>query len=318
MIFALVCALALGGAALAGASTGEPVGETTAQRIDKTHQQLSHTVTHSAQWLDNFFDDELSSAEDNHTRLRLKFSIFKQSSEDVGISTDFDLRLALPKMENRLLLMVSGNPDTDENLDDSPLDEAKRRFEERDKTNLNLALRFFPKMEALSNASLDGGLSFRKLVPAPYLGARYRHLWELAPWQARVTQTARWYSDRGVEAKTRLDMERDVGRLFFRASTEWGYYQDNADGWLPDLRFLLYQPLDKKKVLEYEWNNNFKTRPEVKLKSIVLRTRLRQQVWREWLFVEVAPQVAFRDKDDWEFDPGILLRLEINFGFAEK
>lgn len=296
----------------------EPSGQDIPQKLEETQKLLSSKVTAAAQWLDSFFDDERSTAEVNRSRLKLRLSAFKQRTESLGFSGAFDVRVALPKFEKRLMLIISGNPDDDEPLDDSPLDEAKRRFEERDQTNLNLGLRFFPKMAEITNVSFDAGLSFSSLTPTPYVGGRYRRLFELAPWQVRFTQTARWYTDRGVEAKTRGDLERSLGNLFFRTSSELAYYEDSKDGWQYDLRFFLFQPIAQKRVLEYEWNNYFKTRPDNRLDAVTLRVRMRQQVWWEWFYWEIAPQVAFRDKDDWEFDPGILLRVEINFGFTGK
>ena len=66
--------------------------------------------------------------------------------------------------------------------------------------------------------------------------------------------------------------------------------------------------------LRYEWINKFQTKPDNHLDEIVFKFGYRQRIWRKWLFFEIVPQASFPDDRDFEFVPGILFRIETNFG----
>lgn len=51
-----------------------------------------------------------------------------------------------------------------------------------------------------------------------------------------------------------------------------------------------------------------------RLEQTGLRLRFRKQIWRDWLFYEINPQLVFRNNDDFRATPGIELRLEASFG----
>jgi hypothetical protein len=70
-------------------------------------------------------------------------------------------------------------------------------------------------------------------------------------------------------------------------------------------------------VLQYEWINNFETRPRNQAVEYLAVVRYRQKIWRDWLFYEIAPQARFPRDRDFDFTPGILFRLEMIFGRFE-
>jgi hypothetical protein len=45
-----------------------------------------------------------------------------------------------------------------------------------------------------------------------------------------------------------------------------------------------------------------------------LRVNYRRQIWRKWLFMEVAPQLAWYEERDFKTVAGIMVRLEIWMG----
>ena len=55
-------------------------------------------------------------------------------------------------------------------------------------------------------------------------------------------------------------------------------------------------------------------KPDTPLDEIILKFGYRQRIWRKWLYFEIVPQASFPDDRDFEFVPGILFRVETNFG----
>jgi hypothetical protein len=48
------------------------------------------------------------------------------------------------------------------------------------------------------------------------------------------------------------------------------------------------------------------------------RVRYRQRFYRDWLIFEVAPQIGFLYDHNREPNPGIVLRLEVDFGYMPE
>ena len=134
----------------------------------------------------------------------------------------------------------------------------------------------------------------------------------------RFTHFFKWYTDQGLTSNSRVDLERPLfEKFFFRVSPDASWYEDD-DGWFINLNFSLSQILSNKRVINYELNNHFRTNPTSRLEEVSFRIRSRQKIWRQWLFYEIAPQVAFRRESDFETIYGILFELEAFVGWFEK
>lgn len=49
------------------------------------------------------------------------------------------------------------------------------------------------------------------------------------------------------------------------------------------------------------------------LNATVLKLVYRQRIWRDWLSMEIAPQVNYPRDNDFEAEPGLFLRFDIRF-----
>ena len=166
------------------------------------------------------------------------------------------------------------------------------------------------------NISLTSGVKLgnREL----FFGPRYRHTFNFDTWQLRFIQRVRWFTDKGWEATTRLDYERLISdKLFFRHTID-GRWREEDDGYRYSITPALIQKLTKKKAIEYQLNNQFETRPNHRLDNSVVKIRLRQQIYRDWLFLETNPQLAFYNDDDFDPEPGITVLLEVVFGGKDR
>jgi len=279
--------------------------------IDRVHRWLSGGVGESAQDVDEFFGDATYESEATNTRLRLRFDTFFEEHEDVDFKVRVHLRLVLPKTNKRLKLTFSGSPDDDEGAGDD-LDTVTGSG---DDNNAEASLAFTAVDTAKQNVSLRTGI---KSGPAWWIGPRYRFYTKLGPiWGFRFTQLLRWLTDDGWEFRSTFDFERKIGEKFFFRTTARGIY--NQEDWKDDgykyrLQAKLFQFVTPNIGLRYEWINKFITKPNNHLDEIILKFGYRQRIWRKWLFFEIVPQASFPDDRDFEFVPGILFRVETNFG----
>lgn len=323
----LVLAVAVAVSFAGASASAQPVeatdqGESPQKKIpmvDKAHAGVSNGVLASANWLDSFFSDERVEAEQNRTRLKVALNFFSEEGEGLEFDPRINLRLVLPRFNNRLQLELARESEEDLVLDsEDPLvrrSVRRRRFEDMEERDFTAALRYFVKATRRANISMSAGLRIRGGIPVGLFGPRLRQEINLKPWTLRFTQRLLWFTDTGLESNTRLDLERPLPMdLFFRTSAGFSWFEDR-NNYFYDLRFLLFQPLSAKRSLGYEWNNFFELKdPNNHLEETNLRLRYRQRIWRDWLFFEVAPQLGFPKDRDFDLTPGILLRLDMFFG----
>lgn len=293
---------------IVAAETDEP------NRFDDLHDTLEERLRASATWLDSFFEDERHETESNKTSFRLRFEVFNEVADSASFNIKGNLRLLLPNTGERLMLVVSGSPDSEEDITDTDEDDIREEFESTDEENLSVGLQYYLLRKLKRNLSAQGGLRFRSGGPVVYTGVRYRELVDLGTWDLRMTERLRWYSDNGFESKTNVDFERPVfEEMLFRTALQGSWFQDES-GFFYDVNFRLFQPLSDRRVLEYQLNNQFQTSPNNRLEQSSIRLRYRQRLWRDWLALELIPQVRFPRSRDFKATPGAMVRFELTFG----
>lgn len=298
---------------------------------DRYHDSLSRSIWISAEWIDSFFDDERFEAEENRTHIKWRLDTTVEEGEGVDLDTKARLRIALPRFEKRLSLVISGDPDEDPRQGTLDDDIGDNQPENEPESNITASLWYSIVDTYNRNIAMRAGAQWRDSKPVLWLGPRYRQLWNLDLWVARHTWSLRWFSDVGFESKMRLDFERQLTkRFFFRQTTSYNWNQEKditvhlddgseeettADNYNQvGFSLSVFQPLNRLSILEYAAGVTFVDKPEYVLDNIVLLVRYRRQVWRDWLFVEVTPQMDFWHSDDYNALPSILFRIEGIFG----
>ena len=281
--------------------------------VDRVHYDVTDRMVSAAQWFDSFFDDERYIEEENRTTLRLQFDTFFEEYEGVDVNVRARLDLKIPALEDKVKLTISGDPDREPSLDERDEDILRPETEEDQQRNISLSAQYFFLDTLSRNASTRAGLTFRSGNPAAFGELRYRAEDTFDNGATRFIPRVRWWTDRGWEVRTEFDLEGPVmDRFFFRTTLAGSWFEDQ-DGIFYRIRYRLFQTIDEKRAMEYEWINDFETEPKHRLTEITYRVRYRQQFWRRWLFFEIAPQVSMPEKREYRFVPGILLRLEMRF-----
>lgn len=289
------------------------IGEKHEQAIDNTHQATSDKLLSMATWVDSFFGDERYLLEENKTRAKLRLSFGYTRFDNFEFSPRVRLRLKLPQLSKKAFLIISTSDDDDFGADGNPISDNPRN-EDSERSDLSASLRYFLKVGKRYHLSTTFGASFNYL----YGGLRYRYKYDFGPWQGRFTNTLKYYTDDGWENTTAIDMERHFSkRWFFRTSANVDWYEEE-DGLPHTLIFQLYHVLSQERGLRYEVGSYFNTEPSHKLTDVQLRFCYRQRLYRDWLILEIAPQISFPEDHDKKANPGIVLRLEADFGYMAE
>jgi hypothetical protein len=274
-------------------------------------QKGSALVISAAEWIDSFFDDPRYVNEANRSRAKLKLTFGYSRFDDFEFSPGIDLRLNLPVLEKRVNLFLKANDDDDFDADSNPVSDSENNKDE----DLTLGIKYFLAMGERYNVSTDVGVSGSYV----YGGLRYRHLHPFFSnyWEARFTNRLRYYSDDGWEDKASYDIERHLGERFFIRNTFTGVVSEETDGLPFSAISQLYQIFSIERALLYDAGIYFDTAPEFEVSDVQLKLRYRQRFYRDWLVLEVAPQVTFPSDHDHEMNPGLIVKFEADFGYLE-
>lgn len=282
--------------------------------VDQVHEELSNGLLSTATWLDSFFGDERYVAEDNRSYVRVLYDAFQEERSQLLLRPAVDLRLVLPQLEKKAHIVFSAEPTESPKDTGTPVTVSGEPAATTEERNFTAALEYFIRSVSRESFIIRAGGQISEGQPVLFVSPRYRSLTPLDPWDFRFTQEATYRTDTAWQTNTRFDLERELpGDLFFRASIDGAWYE-NRVGYFPNLVFSLRQAIDVSHAVDYEWVNNYQTRPITELTEVALRLRYRHSFWRRWLFVEVAPQIRFPREMDFEGIPGILFRLEMFFG----
>lgn len=296
------------------ASQGEDIpllDESQEKALDEQQEIISERLISAAEWIDSFFDDGRYYEEENKTRATFSLEFGYTKNDDFEVNPRISLRMQLPKISKKLNLIVKGADDeeydTDGNLR-SPGDDST------DRGQLEAALQYFFIDSENSNISTSFGGSYDYL----YGGVRYRYLNDFGKWQGRFTDRLRWYTDDGWENRTTIDFERRFSEdWMFRSITTGTWYEsDNSIPYSQIVR--VFQVLSKEKAVLYEAGAYFDTEPDNGLVDFQIKVSYRQRFYRDWLALEITPQISFPEDHGRDANPGIFIKIEADFGYTSS
>jgi len=279
----------------------------TEAEIDKKQEEYSKLLLETAEWIDSFFDDNRYLEDTNKTRGVVKLGLGYSRKDDFEIKPRFDIRLSLPRLENKVAITFQGSDDADFDIDNNPL--LQENAEDRDPS---AGVSYYWIDTERWNFSWDGGVSWNYV----YGGARIRYQHPIGDtWQGRFTNRVRYYSDDGWQNIAAYDLETRVKQdLFFRATTNASIYEKD-DGLFHGQNFRIFKVLNEYSIVSMDTGIFLRTEPSYRMQDLQLKVRYRQRFFRDWLVLEISPRCSWPDDYDYRFNPGIMVQLEATFGY---
>lgn len=274
--------------------------------IDRHKRYMDSAVQRGSQNIDAFFAEDIYEAEYNCSQLQLRPELYYRDEQGLEVQMRVSGRLRLPHLNEKISLVVGSNPEGIETYD-SIGDNQRESF---------AGLQLFLKDSEKWNVSLNAGIRSNEF--AFFFGPRLRvqnSFNDRSSW--RFTQTLRWQTNNFWDIGSRLDLNFLLSpRLHFRQTLDGRWRGEDSDkqGYSTSVGSVLTQRLGQAAGLQYEFRTIFFTRPDLHVDEYLLSLRYRKKTRRDWLYVEVAPQVSFEDEFDFTANPGIRLRLEVFYG----
>lgn len=285
--------------------------------LDMTHIYINRILCQPSVWFDNFFGEQRVGEEWPGTLVRWK-NDYRFDEKEGGIyHSEFDASLRLPKASSKLKLIIvseSGDDESSDPVDDDPynLDPSLPGDNQR-QTNTGL-LYIFSETRRFK-AQVGGGVRFDTPLD-PYVRVRMRITEPLGSSSLiRITPAVILYRDEGLSRSLRLDLDRRVGENILLRASQSGAWKEGRPGIRWGTEFSFLERLSQKTVLKIRAGATGETKPSVYTERYILTLRLRSNLFRPWLFLEMEPELYWpRDEEDrYRKYHALTVRVEIQF-----
>ena len=281
--------------------------------IDSSHRVISENIIGLSRNIDSFFSNERYLEESFGSYGCIKLSTFFFEGGNNETSADVCLKIDLPHTKKRWKLIFESEEVEDANdvlESDAPSVTGVNEPENKSSTAL---LRYVGKQELLKYTSFDIGVKTRTPLD-PFTRLRYRRTWVPDPWLFRLTESLYYFKSTEGGFLSRLDMERQFGKKWYARITTEADFRDAEKRFSLKQNFGFYRRVGKGKALSLELLLIGESQPNPHVDYYVYRFRYRINVWRDWFFFEVSPQLLYERENDFDPVAGILFTVETVFG----
>jgi len=289
--------------------------------IDWVQRSIFKSVCSSARWFDNLFGNDAAFIEAEPTIGWFRGAVVWNERDGFDVDGTLRTKFDLPnvdKVERRVRGFFGRVSDEEFTRETgSPLERRPDVFRTTEDEEWLLGLGYSPIKNSRRRLDIGGGVNVA-WPPDVWARARYRrHAFFGDRTLGRYRQTLFWKQEDGAGASSIFDLEHMIRKRFlvgWNGSATFSQATEGVD-WLTS--FILYQALTPGSALAYRFAIDGETGADVPLNVYSIRLTYRGRVSREWLFLEVRPEVAYRKFErggDWDVVPGLYLGFELHFG----
>jgi hypothetical protein len=283
--------------------------------IDNERDYLSEQIVTYTKSIDRFFGDDRYFQENNNSVIQLDMD----QSLGAGGARSFvfsgKAKLDFPAATRRFQFVLESDANKkaagDGKTDQPAIPQQAATAATADK--YAASLRYEKSEESRWHFSTEGGANVQFPID-PFLRARGSYAIPLGEWRLKVAETLFWFNSTGLAETTQIDMEHVLSEpVLFRATSTATCHETTQICELSQA-FTVFHTLNERTALLYQASILGLNKPQLEETAYVLLTRYRYRMHREWVFLEVSPQLIFPRTDDFRLNALLLLRLEFLLG----
>lgn len=280
--------------------------------VDEERDYLSSKFVSLTRSLDSFFADDRNYQESNNSLVQLDLVKVAGYGGDRKFVLSGRAKLDLPSTQKRFHLLLETNPDKNVTGDavqtqTTPVNKVVAP------ESYSAAVRYEKSKEQEKpwHVSSDLGVKFQGIQTNPFARARGSYAVTVNDWRVKAAETLFWFNTIGAGETTQLDVERILSEsMLFRATSNATWLNDKQNF---DLRqdFSVYQNLNERSALLYQASMIGVSNPQGQLNEYVALMQYRYRLHKQWVFLEISPQVHFPKADNFKANPALYFRLEM-------
>lgn len=292
----------------------EGTDETRIETLETSHATMSAFLEQILTRTDALFSGARSYDAPTGSYIMLGGKFTFQSEQDGGDTQSpiSRAKITLPKTQERLQLLIERDI-AGTTQSDAQRDAQAAAGQVTTDDNPYVALRGLAAETLRLQLTADGGVRMRS-PPDPYGRLRGYRLFSTENWQVPLSETLLWQSSQGFSATTELGFLRSITErvaLGFVTDATWRQRLGGFD--LSQTANLAWR-INRRSLAVLELGAYGTTKPQLTDTSYSVAFRYRRYLYRDWLLVELRPQVFFTRVNHFNAAPGFVLQLEAYFG----
>jgi hypothetical protein len=276
-------------------------------------------VEEYARRLDDFFSEPNRAYDSTRSTLQIRGHITLVDRGPEERKIDVRAHVSLPNTEDRLRVIVQRG-----------LEAATQTAAERDARSAAEAAQvpapavppddsYYLGLKAFVTETLGATLSAESGVKLgrpldPYVRLRAFRDFVLSQWVIRVSETPLWKRTEDFSAASEVAALRPLSeewQLRLTSKATWRSTTTYFD--LAQIVSFYYAP-DKRTAYTFDLGAFAPSDPDVPLSAYSISLRARRQIYRDWLYLEITPQILYREVSGFRPENSIMLQLETLFG----
>lgn len=282
------------------------------EQVELGRYYLAHGVQLVTGAVDDFLSqDETLILNDSYLYLRLG-QVFEEGGNHYD-KNDISLKVDLPKTENRLMLVITSDPDEFESLEEQNQDRQSDEQTIRNTDGTTGALRFVLDEWHSWNPDLDIGLK-APLPLDPFIRLTLRRRYGLGDyWMGAMRHSVYHFHQEGFGEKSRFLAGRPLGENYFFTGQVEMQWQGEGGILEFDNVVSLRHYISKRNVLTYSTGVFVEEHPDPHTRSYYVDASLRRRLYKDWVYGVIRPAVTWEEETDFEAVVSLTLRLEAYF-----
>jgi hypothetical protein len=274
--------------------------------LEQQRDDVSRNVSNVGRYLDDWLAGEGVGERTNESYLRLKLNQRISRYDSYEGTVRISGRIDLPRATERWKLIFESEDAERTSLSDQRLNNIRPS---------SISGGFSYRLPDRDGLQMSHDVGVRGRLPVdPFYRFKVRYGKDLSEdWYGGVDSKTYFYHHDGWGHDTRIYFSRNISdRLNFRTDSEVKYsHKDNEFEF--GQSFSLHQSLGERETLTYEFGVIGVSQPDPRTENLYLQAVYRKAIYKDWLILELAPQLIAERENDWKPDPQFQFNLEVYF-----
>lgn len=286
----------------------------TSKWVERQRDFLSDTFYNSAVGLDTWMGgkrtEDILKKDESYIRVRLRSSLRKSGEHER--EAHVKMRLDLPNTRRRVKLFFESSEEDTDSLLDKTLPSAIDTKQNSNRESV-AGFRFFNDEKKKWKISNDIGIRSR-LPLEPFWRFEARRAWQLpGAWVGSVEEKLWYFDAKGFGTETKLYLDRPINDVYSLRLSSQAQYQDRYGYWQFVTALSTVHVLNENSSIAYGVGVTSNSRPSFRAESYFITSTYRKKLYKDWLFLEVRPELVFSKGNDFDVEPAITAEIDIYF-----
>ncbi len=278
--------------------------------LDAPQKYVSSSVESMARNMDEFFTTNRDFYEKSGSYLSLKQNVLFRERGLIEYTSKVKFKLRFPNTEKNLKLFFESPEDKSpynistqsENTPTTIAEESNYILGVQADSGEGFGWKYKPTIGLNVDSTID-----------PFIRLRFSKEFNFAKWNIKWDEVPYWYNSFGWAFDSYFELNRKISKdNLFRAAT-FAHWKDETDQFELSQVFSMFHTISKEKALSYYAGVYGESEPKVYTTHFLLGLNYRQSIHKDYLFIEIKPQISYQKINRFHAEHSIQFSLEMIF-----